>query len=285
MRLRGRGYAPDRKVALLLPALVLLSLGFLWPVAHILWQSVSEPTLGLQNYRQFFETPAYVTILRRTFTTAVIVTVVCVALAYPYAYLMTLVSTRWRLVLVAIVLVPFWTSLMVRTYAWIVLLQNTGIINDGLVALGLARLPLIRNTLGVTIGMAQILFPFVVLPLYSAMRGIDRRLLQAAQGLGASPSQAFRKVFLPLSMPGVTAGATLAFVLSLGFYVAPSLLGSPQNALLSQLVVQQISRLLDFGMGGAMGAILLVATLLLMLVTSRLAGRISGFTGLGGGPR
>jgi putative spermidine/putrescine transport system permease protein len=169
----------------------------------------------------------------------------------------------------AVVLLPFWTSLMVRTYAWIILLQDTGVINDALARLGFGRLSLIRNTTGVTIGMAQILLPFMVLPLYATMQGIDRRLLQAAESLGARPATAFLRVYVPLSMPGVVAGVTLVFILALGFYITPVLLGSPQNALLSQLIVQQISQLLDFGLGGAMAAILFVVTLVLLAVLGR----------------
>ena len=272
---------PDRWALLILPALALLAVVFAYPVLDILRRSFTEPAAGLGNYEQFFGTPAYVTILRRTFTTAAIVTGVCLLLGYPYAYLMTVVRQRWRLVLLAVVLVPFWTSLMVRTYAWIVLLQDTGVVNDVLASLGIGRLSLIRNTLGVTIGMTQILLPFMVLPLYSTMQGIDRRLLQAAEGLGAPPRTAFLRVYVPLSLPGVTAGVTLVFILALGFYVTPALLGSPQNALLSQLVVQQVSQLLNFGAGGAMAAILLVATLILFFLLSRVIRPSRAFGALG----
>lgn len=259
----------DRWALLVLPALAFLLIFFGYPLVDILRRSFTEPSAGLDNYRTFFETDIYVTVLRRTIVTAALVTAVCLALAYPYAYLMTVVRRRWRIVLLAIVLLPFWTSLMVRTYAWIVLLQDTGLINDVLRSLGLGPASLIRNTLGVTIGMTQILLPFAVLPLYSVMRGIDRRLLAAAEGLGARPFTAFVRVYVPLSMPGVVAAAILVFILALGFYIAPALLGSPRNALLSQLIVQQISTLLNFGMGGAMAAILLGATLVLLAVLSR----------------
>jgi putative spermidine/putrescine transport system permease protein len=273
---------PTRWSLLVVPALALLAIAFAYPVFDILRRSFTEPATGLENYRLFFDTPAYVTILRRTFVTALIVTAVCLTLGYPYAYLMTVVRPRWRVVLLAVVLVPFWTSLMVRTYSWIVLLQDTGVINDVLAALGIGRLSLIRNTLGVTIGMTQILLPFMVLPLYSTMQGIDRRLLQAAEGLGARPLTAFWRVYVPLSLPGVTAGVTLVFILALGFYVTPALLGSPQNALLSQLIVQQVSQLLNFGAGGAMAAILLVATLVLFAAVSRIVRPSRAFGAVGG---
>jgi putative spermidine/putrescine transport system permease protein len=238
-------------------------------LVDILRRSFTEPTSGLGNYQTFFESDVYLTVLRRTVVTAAIVTAICLLLGYPYAYLMTVVGRRWRIILLAVVLLPFWTSLMVRTYAWIILLQDTGVINDALAGLGFGRLSLIRNTTGVTIGMAQILLPFMVLPLYATMQGIDRRLLQAAESLGARPATAFLRVYVPLSMPGVVAGVTLVFILALGFYITPVLLGSPQNALLSQLIVQQISQLLDFGLGGAMAAILFLVTLVLLAVLGR----------------
>jgi putative spermidine/putrescine transport system permease protein len=261
--------AMDRWALFVLPALVFVLIFFGFPLVDILRRSFTEPTSGLGNYQTFFESDVYLTVLRRTVLTAAIVTVICLLLGYPYAYLMTVVGRRWRIILLAVVLLPFWTSLMVRTYAWIILLQDTGVINDVLATLGFGRLSLIRNTTGVAIGMAQILLPFMVLPLYATMQGIDRRLLQAAESLGARPATAFLRVYVPLSMPGVVAGVTLVFILALGFYITPVLLGSPQNALLSQLIVQQISQLLDFGLGGAMAAILFVVTLVLLAVLGR----------------
>jgi putative spermidine/putrescine transport system permease protein len=259
----------DRWLLLIAPALVFLGIFFLYPLGDMLVRSFTEPTTGLGNYETFFESEVYRRVLLRTLTTAAIVTAVCVLLAYPYAYLMTLVSHRWRVVMVAVVLLPFWTSLLVRTYAWIILLQDTGLINDGLRSLGVGEVGLIRNQLGVTIGMAQILLPFAVLPLYAVMQGIDRKLLAAAEGLGARPAVAFLRVYVPLSMPGVLAGSMLVFILALGFYVTPALLGSPDNALFSQLIVQQVSDLLNFGLGSAMATILLVAVLLILALLAR----------------
>ena len=210
-----------------------------------------------------------------------IVTAVCLALAYPFAYLMTVVSRRWRIVLLAIVLLPFWTSLMVRTYAWIILLQDTGIVNDVLQQVGIGRQSLIRNTLGVTIGMSQILLPFMVLPLYAVMQGIDRRLVLAGESLGSPPWKAFLKIYVPLSRPGIVAGVTLVFILSLGFYITPALLGSPQNAMISQLIVQQVSTLLNFGMGGAMATILLAVILVILIGISRVVKPSAAYDAVG----
>lgn len=275
--------AVDRWALFVLPALVFLLIFFGYPLFEILRRSFTDPTAGLDNYRTFFETDVYLTVLRRTVTTAATVTVVCLLLGYPYAYLMTVVRRRWRIVMLAVVLLPFWTSLMVRTYAWIILLQDTGVVNDALMKLGIGPVALIRNTTGVTIGMTQILLPFMVLPLYATMQGIDRRLLVAAESLGARPATAFLRVYVPLSMPGVGAGVMLVFILALGFYVTPVLLGSPQNALLSQLIVQQISQLLNWGLGGAMAAILFAVTLVLMALLSRFVKPSAAYGGSGEG--
>lgn len=200
---------------------------------------------------------------------SVIVTVVTLVLAYPYAYAMTKVGPRSRAVLMALVLMPFWTSLMARTFAWLVLLQDTGVVNSILGAVGIGPLALIRNTAGVTLGMTQVLLPFMVLPLYSTMSKIDSRLMTAAVSLGAPARVAFRRVYLPLSMPGVVAGLTLVFIMSIGFYITPQILGSPQQAMISQLIATKIDRLLDFGSAGALSAVLIIITLLLLALMSR----------------
>jgi len=170
-----------------------------------------------------------------------------------------------------LVLLPFWLSLLVRTYAWTVWLQDTGVINTVLQELGITNHPLglIRNTLGVTIGMTHILLPFMVLPLYAVMRRIDPELTPAASSLGAPPFAAFRKVFLPLSLPGILAGSLLVFVLSLGFYITPALLGSPQNAMISELIVNQVSEQLQFGIGAAIAMVLLGLTLVVLFLGTR----------------
>jgi putative spermidine/putrescine transport system permease protein len=251
---------------LLLPALAVLALAFGYPVMAILFRSLddflpSEAGQGaFANYRWVVGEPVNVTVLLRTFRTALLVTVVSLLLSYPYAYLMTVVGRLARSILLGIVLLTFWTSLMVRNYAWLILLQDNGVVNQALGRVGVGPVHLIGTTAGVVIGMCQILVPFMLLPLYATLRGIDRRLLLAAQSLGARPAVAFARVYLPLSAPGIAAGALLVFVMSLGFYITPAVLGSPQNALFSQLIVTQVSNLLAWGRGGAMAALLLVGT-------------------------
>lgn len=255
---------PGSGVLLLVPALVVLALMFVVPLSLMMWRSISDPSFGTQNYEWFFGTGSALRTMARTLGVAFIVTVVCLVLAYPVAYLMTVCGPRARLGLTLLVLLPFWTSLMVRTFAWIVLLQDTGVINRLLGIVGVGPLHLIHHTSGVVIGMTQILLPFMVLPLYTVMSGIDRRLLAAAEGLGARPAVAFARVYLPLSTPGVLAGSLTVFITALGFYVAPSLLGSPDRALISQQIYTQVNGLLQWGRGGAMGVVLLLVTLLLL---------------------
>lgn len=254
---------------LVVPALVLLAVVFLWPLSSLLWRSVAVPELSLAKYQALLHDGISVTVLVRTLVMSTIVSVVTLLLAYPYAYAMTRVGPSARAVMLAVVLLPFWTSLMARTFAWLVLLQDTGVVNQMLGALGLGPLHLIRNTTGVTLGMTQVLLPFMVLPLYSTMSRIDSRLMAAAVSLGAPPRRAFRRVYLPLSMPGVVAGVTLVFIMALGFYVTPQILGSPQQAMISQLIAVRVDRLLDFSGAGALSAVLIVVTLVLLALMAR----------------
>ncbi len=263
--------AVNRWAWLTVPAGIFLALFFLFPLYEILKRSVTEPRLGFGNYVEFFGSHVFLEVLFNTVKMSVIVTVVCLALAYPYAYLMNMSSKRVAGLMIVAVLIPFWSSLLVRTYAWTVILQDSGIINSFLIEIGLVDEPLslVRNLLGVVIGMVHILLPFMVLPIYSVMQRIDTDLVRAANNLGASPLQAFLRVFLPLSLPGVFAGVLLVFVISLGFYVTPALLGSPSEAMLSQVIVQQVQDLFNWGMGSAMALILLLLTLIALAVASR----------------
>ena len=173
---------------------------------------------------------------------------------------MTIVPGRVAGLLLIAVLLPFWSSLLVRTFAWQVILRDTGIINTFLIDLGVISEPLtlIRTTGGVIIGMSHILLPFMVLPIYAVMRRIDPEFGRAAANLGASPASAFLRVFVPLSLPGVVAGCLLVFVLALGFYITPALLGGLRDQMISQLIVQQVQQRLDWGFGTAMSVLLMV---------------------------
>ncbi len=258
---RSRGWA----VLLLLPALVVVLVFFVYPVFALSARSFLEPTPGFGQYVDLVTNETTVTILVRTLVVALLVTVVTLLLAYPYAYLMSLCGPGMRTFLLFLVLLPFWSSLMARTFAWIVLLQPSGPVAGFLGFLGLDGVKLLGSQLGVTIAMTQVLLPFMVLPLFNTMTGIDRRLLSAAHSMGASRFRAFRTVYLPLSVPGVAAGSVLVFILSLGFWVTPRLIGSPQQSLVGQLIETKVGKLLDFPGAGAISVVLLVITVVLLL--------------------
>lgn len=267
VRLRADGWS-----LLALPAVVFLGVFFLVPLVAMSVRSVTDPPgAGLANYEQFFAEGAYVRILLNTFWIALLATVACLVVGYPFAYLMTIVPGRFAGLLLIAVLLPFWSSLLVRTFAWQVLLRDTGVINRFLLDLGVINEPLtlIRTTGGVIVGMSHILLPFMVLPLYAVMRRIDPEFGRAAANLGASPTAAFLRVFVPLSLPGVLAGCLLVFILALGFYITPALLGGLRDQMISQLIVQQIQQRLDWGFGTAMSVLLVFITLVILFVASR----------------
>jgi putative spermidine/putrescine transport system permease protein len=252
--------------ALLAPALVLVIGVFAVPLAVMLWRSFTDPVTGFDNFSWYIGDAVQREVLLRTFTTGVQVTVICLLLGYPYAYAMVAFGPKVRAALTLLVLVPFWTSLMVRTFAWVILLQDNGPAQTALGLIGLGDVQLIRTNLGVVIGMSQILLPFMVLPLYAVMSGVDRRLVLASSSLGARPLTSFARIWVPLTMPGIGAGCLMVFISSLGFYVTPALLGAPDNALISQQIYVQVNGLLQWGRGGAMGVVLLLLTFLVLAV-------------------
>lgn len=269
---------------LLLPALVALVVLFVVPLLTVVVDSVTEPVAGLGNYASLFTDGYTLRVLGRTLLIGLVVAVVGVALAYPYAYAMTLVGPTMRGVLVTIVLVPFWTSMLARNFAWLVLMQDGGVIQTFLGVFGLGGVTLLGTTLAVGISMTQVLLPFLVLPMYSAMEQIDGRLVAAGQSLGAPRARAFRRVYLPLSAPGVVAGMSLVFVLALGFYVTPALLGSTRSAMIAQVINIRAKELLDFGGAGAMGIFLLAVTLVVLGLSRRMAGHDVAAVATGGRP-
>ncbi len=267
---------------LALPAVVLLVAVCAYPLIVLLSKSITEADPAwYSTYQTALTDPVVLKVLWRTLLMGVIVTSVTLLLGYPYAYVMTRVSPTWRGILIALVLLPFWTSLMARTFAWYVLLQDNGVINNLLGIIHLGPFSLIRTSTGVTIAMAQVLLPFMVLPLYGTLSKIDPRLTDAAIGLGAPPRTAWRRVYLPLSRPGLISGTTLVFILSLGYFITPKLLGSPKESMISQLIDQQVSRLTDFGSAGALSLLLLLVTGLLLFLMSRVV-KPSAALGVGG---
>lgn len=264
---------------LMLIPMLFLAGAFLVPLVLMVITSFTEPSP--QNYAEMLDSPLYLRSLLTTLKIAVIVTVVALLLGYPVAYVMHHGGPRWRSVLLVLVLLPFMSSLLVRTFAWTAILGDAGVINRGLQALHLrdTPLPLMGNTIGTVIGMTHVLLPYLVLPLYATMRRIDPTLLPAALSLGASRLKAFIRVFLPLTAPGAAAGAVLVFVLSIGFYITPELLGGPRDLMLGQLIVRQVSPLLQFGMAAALGVVLLLVILAVLGIAGRFVavGKIVGY--------
>ncbi len=269
---RKRGPTLDRWAVLVIPVVVFLVVFFLAPLAAMSLRSVTDPPgAGLSNYVQFFDQAANLRVLGNTFWIALLATVTCLVIGYPFAYLMTIVPDRVAGLLLIAVLLPFWSSLLVRTFAWQIILRDTGIINGFLLGIGVVSEPvtLIRTTLGVILGMSHILLPFMVLPIYAVMRRIDPEFGRAAANLGASPWRAFARVFVPLTLPGVLAGSLLVFVLALGFYITPALLGGLRDQMISQLIVSEVQQALDWGSASAMAVLLMAITFAILFVASR----------------
>jgi putative spermidine/putrescine transport system permease protein len=266
----------NRWAALTLPLLAFLALCFVAPLGIMAVRSltdVPDAAVGdpLANFRRFFGVETNLRVLGNTFWVASLSTVACLLIGYPYAYLMTIAKPRITGLLLIAVLVPFWSSLLVRTYAWQVILRDTGLINSALIGWGFIERPLdlYQTTVGMLLGMTQILLPFMVLPLFTTMARIDPELTKAAANLGAPPSRAFLRVFLPLSIPGVLAGSLLVFVLALGFYITPALLGSPRDTMISAFIANRVQQQLDWGLASAMALVLMGLTLIVLLLASR----------------
>ena len=256
------------------PALALLTVFFVAPVLGLLLRSVLEPQPGLQNYVEVFGSTTYLRVFVNTFTVATIVTAVTLLLAFPVAWFLAVAPRRWASLLFAVILLSMWTNLLTRTYAWMVLLQRTGIINKMLMGWGLiaSPLPLINNLAGVTVGMTYIMLPFMVLPLQGTMRSLDPNVLRAASLCGASRAQVFGRVFLPLVASGIGSGVLMVFVMSLGYYVTPALLGGTANMMLAELIAQLVQSLLKWGLAGAAAVVLLVVSLGIYAVQFRFFG-------------
>ncbi len=258
---------------LVVPLVLYLLAFYALPLASMLLRSVDDPAWTLENYHRLIGDTVFLEVFWTTLRTALIVTIGGLALGYPVALALSrLHGTSSRLVLI-IVLLPFWTSVLVRSYAWMVLLGRKGLVNETLLATGLIDTPLrlLNTPFAVHVAMIHILLPYMILPIASVLRQIDPALPRAASGLGATPWRVFVQVVLPLSMPGVAAGVLLVFVLSLGFYITPALVGGPRDLMLSMLIAQQVD-LLNWPYAACLSATLLAATLAIIAVFQRLPG-------------
>lgn len=255
-----------RLVALSMPAMLLVTVILLLPVGWLFWLSFSGADgLSPVNYVRLYENSAYLSIFQTTFVLSLVVTVVTAILGYPLAYLLSQLPRPLAMIGLLVVLLPFWTSILVRTYSWLVLLQRRGLINNMLIKLGITTEPLslVYNSAGVVIGMVHIMLPFMVLPLYAAMKSIDPGLVRAAVSLGATRRGAFFTVFAPLTLPGLLAGGLLVFIYCLGFYITPQILGGGRVNLVSMKILENATVYSDWGAASALGVVLLVATLII----------------------
>ena len=268
----GKAGNRDRRGWLVSPAVLLVALLFAYPVLGLLVLSVTDPEPGLQNFRKLYEAPVYLKALANTVVISGSVTALCALLGYPIAYTMAHSGERMRRLMIFVVLVPFWSSILVRTFAWMVILQKKGLVNKALVDyLGLIETPLtiIYNRTGVLVGMTHILLPFMILPLYSVLTRIDPSLSSAAASLGAPPVRNFLRVYLPLSLPGLVSGSVLVFVMGLGYYITPALLGGPGEAMIAQLIEMQVADFGNWGLAGALSVVLLAGTIAAFSVVNR----------------
>jgi ABC-type spermidine/putrescine transport system permease subunit I len=263
----GGGAGGSRRVSAelgyVLPLLAVMLAAFALPIALMLARSVTYPKPTLEHYRALFETAVYLRVLGRTLRIAAITTVACGLLGYPLAYWMRGLPPRHRVVAASLVVLPFWISILVRTYAWIVVLGNAGLVNRVLLDLGLAGAPVafLYNEFGVIVGTTNVLLPFLVLPLFAAMIRIDDRLLQAAESLGASRWTVFRRVFFPLSVPALAAGSILVFILTFGFYITPAILGGGRVPMVANALDLMINQFARWEAAAALSTVLLAVTL------------------------
>lgn len=266
-------------VRLTLPSMAVVGILMVAPLLWLLSMSFIsvEGTFGLANYQLFFSEPVYVQMFANTFLIGFVVTVVTLLLGYPVAYLMSILPQRSAGLLMLAVLVPFWTSGLVRTFSWLILLQRNGVVNKSLMWLEIIERPLalVHNMTGTIIGMVHIMVPFLVLPLYASMKSIDGNLMRAAANLGSSPTHAFFRIFLPLSLPGLIAGTIMVFVMSLGFYLTPALLGGGRVKMIAQRIEESISLYPTWGPAAALAVLLLAMTALCLWISLVLVRRLS----------
>ena len=255
------------------PALILVLVILVIPVGWLFYVSFigADGSFSMENYERMLKRKSYARIFWTTFEVSLLTTALCILIGYPLAYFISQLPNRIANLCLITVLLPFWTSLLVRTYAWLVLLQKRGLVNDWAMSIGLWDEPvkMVHNLNGTLIGMVHIMLPFLILPTYGAMKAIDRDYLKAASNLGASPTRAFWTVFFPLSTPGLFAGALMVFVLCLGFFVTPAVLGGGKVILVSMKIVSNIELFVNWGAASALGVVLLVLTVGVLWVASR----------------
>ena len=268
----GRRLSGPASFLLMAPLFALFLFAFAYPLASVLSMSVLEPEPSLQNYKRALTDPVFLGILVRTVEIGFTVSVVCLAMAFPVAFVMARSTGLKAMLITACIVLPLWSSVLVRTTAWAVLLQRNGLVNNALIALHLTDEPLklLFTRTAVVLAMAHVLLPFMVLPIFGALRSIPKDFGRAAEVLGAGPVRRLWEVTIPLSMPGLVSGFLMVFLMSLGYFITPALLGSPQEMMVSTLISQQITMLLDWPFGAALVGVLTLFVLGVTLVFGRL---------------
>jgi putative spermidine/putrescine transport system permease protein len=256
---------------LIAPALLLLLLFYVLPVGQVLLISFTEPTLGFENYALLGSSESVRKVIVTTLRIGGITTIIALALGYALAFQIAMSGPRVQRWWMLVVLIPLWISVLVRSFAWVTLLGRQGVINTVLLQLGLIQtpLPLIWNEFGIIVGMVHIMIPFAVMPMLATMRDIDPRILAAARGLGAGRTTAFMRIYLPLSAPGIIAATMLVFILTLGFYITPALLGGGRTLMAAEWISMQILDLVRWGLGAMMATVLVVGILLTRVVFAK----------------
>lgn len=256
---------------LALPALVFLFTWFLAPLFQLLILSFSSEAGAFASYTELLSSSVFIRVFLSTLFLSLIVTVLCVVLAYPAAYLLTRLKGFWFSVALYCVLVPFWISVLVRTFSWMLLLERNGPVNGLLMATGLTDEPLrlLFNNFSVYLGMVHVLLPYAIFPIYASMLRVDARLLQASEGLGASGGTTFLRIYFPLTLPGVLAGGAFVLLLALGFYITPALLGGLQNLTAAMLIDNFVNERLVWPLAAAASFVLLFMVLTILALASR----------------
>lgn len=261
-------------IGLCSPAFMLVMIIMIVPVAWLFYLSFlgDDGSFTLEHYQRMIDKKSYARIFWTTFEVSILTTAICILIGYPLSYFLSQLPPKATTICMVAVLLPFWTSLLVRTYAWLVLLQRKGLLNEWAIDIGLWDEPikLVHNMTGTLIGMVHIMLPFLVLPVFGAMKAIDRDYLKAASNLGAGPTKAFWLVFFPLSLPGLFAGALIVFVLCLGFFVTPAVLGGGRVIMVSMKITDTIELFFNWGAASALGVVLLVLTMGTLFVASKL---------------
>jgi putative spermidine/putrescine transport system permease protein len=255
----------------LAPAVLLLFVFFVAPLARLFGLAFVNPAGPFESFRQVVLSDVYRRVMLNTFLVSGIVTLICAVLAWPVAYLLSRLKGAWFVFVLYGVLFPLWISVLVRTFAWMLLLERNGPINRMVMALGASKpLALLFNEAGVLNGMVHVMLPYLILPLYATMSSIDRRLIQASDGLGAGLLDTFRLVYFPLCIPGLAGGAVFVFLLSLGFYITPALLGGSNAITLSMLIASFVTDRLDWSLAAAASILLIAAVGILLAFVARL---------------